>query len=228
MLRTIAFAAVLAALGTSGPAAAGSWGVGVGFGYGPPVYWGPQAVFHDRPVIVRRAPRGYYYEEAPVFVAPPAPVYRAVGPEEVFDMLDRSGYRELSPMARRGAVYRLHAVDPAGDLVALEISAWTGAIERVRLLQARYAAPPPPVQPPAVAAPPRPLPAPAVAAPPRPKPVREAAPAANPAAPPAASATAGPPAGAVGGGSAPAPLSDRLQPVPAEPTGEEKDPLVVY
>ena len=219
MLRTITLAA-LSALGAAGPATAGSWGFGVGFGYGPPGFWGPPAVYYGRPVIVHRPPPGYYYEETPIIVAPPGAVYRTVGPDEVFAMLDAAGYRELSPMARRGGVYKLRAVDPGGNLVALEISIFSGAIEGVRVLQARYAAPPP--SPPASAAVP----------PPRPKPARQAPAVVKPAAPTASAATPSPaPEPNASSGSAPAPLSDRLQPVPIgpeEPTGEAGDPLVVY
>src|SRR5918997_179525 len=106
-------------------------------------------------VLGAGAPPAYYYEEPPMYVpAEPPPVYRMVGPDEVFDMLDAAGYRELSPMARRGAVYRLNAVSPDGDLVALDISIFSGAIERARVIEARYAAPPPVAPPLAVVPPP--------------------------------------------------------------------------
>src|SRR5687767_8163698 len=114
MLRATILAATLAA---ATPAAAGSWGFGVGFGYGPPVFWGPPPVYDDRPVIIHRAPPARFYQEPPMFAAPaePPPVYRIFGPDEVFAMLDSAGFSELSPMARRGAVYKVRAVNPDGD-----------------------------------------------------------------------------------------------------------------
>jgi hypothetical protein len=214
MLRTAILGATLTLLGAAAPAAAQPWGFGVGVGHGPPVFWGPPPVYYDRPVIRRRAPPAYYYEEPPMFVpAEPPPVYRMVGPDEVFDMLDAAGYRELSPMARRGAVYKLNAVSPDGDLVALDISIFSGAIERARVIEARYAAPPPAAPPLAVVPPPA-----------RPKPARQAAAAPEPVPPPAAAPNPAP----APSGAAPAPMKDRLQPVPAEPAGDEPDPLVVY
>jgi hypothetical protein len=122
-------------------------------------------------------------------------------PEDVLDRLDAAGYRELSPMARRGQVYKLSAVDPRGNLVALEISIFTGEIERADVLRAAYARPPVraprPVAAPAVAPVPRRAPAPAVAARPAPQP----APGSNA-------------------------MRNRLQP-PAEAQGGD-DPMVVY
>ena len=53
-----------------------------------------------------------------------------ISPDAVFDALEAAGYREFSPMAPRGDVYKLDAVNPRGDLVALEISVFTGAIEQ--------------------------------------------------------------------------------------------------
>jgi hypothetical protein len=139
------FLAALAAAALSTPVAAQSWGVGVGVTIGePPVYYDPPPV---------------YYEPAPVYVAPPviggpAPVYVAPGPvappvldmvspDEVFDRLDEAGYTNLTPMARRGNLYRLNAVDPYGNLVALRISIFSGEVERADILQAAYAPPPP-------------------------------------------------------------------------------------
>jgi hypothetical protein len=140
--------AALAAAALSAPAAAQSWGVGVGVTIGePPVYYDPPPV---------------YYEPAPVYVAPPviggpppvyvapgpvAPVLDMVSPDEVFDRLDQAGYTDLTPMARRGNSYRLNAVDPYGNLVALLISIFSGEIERTDILQAAYAPPPPPATP---------------------------------------------------------------------------------
>ena len=53
----------------------------------------------------------------------------AVSPDAVFDVLERGGYREFSPMAFRDGVYKLNAVNRRGDLVALEVSALTGEVE---------------------------------------------------------------------------------------------------
>jgi hypothetical protein len=58
-------------------------------------------------------------------------------PGEVLDWLDREGYRELSPMAHRGDLYKLTAVNPDGDVVALEISVYTGELERELILETR-------------------------------------------------------------------------------------------
>jgi hypothetical protein len=99
------------------------------------------------------------YEE-PVIVAPPVRA-RELSPDEIFDWLEAEGYRDFGPMAHRDPLYKLNAVNPEGDLVALEISAYTGAIEREMILQARHAAPSPVLPPPLVetyAAPPAPPP----------------------------------------------------------------------
>jgi hypothetical protein len=79
--------------------------------------------------------------DPPVVVAPPPVIVRERSPDEIFDGLEAAGYREFSPMAHRGALYKLNAVNPEGDLVALEISAHTGMIERELILQARHAPP---------------------------------------------------------------------------------------
>jgi hypothetical protein len=69
--------------------------------------------------------------------APPPAAAGAFSPDDVFDSLESAGYREFSPMADRGGVYELRAVNPAGDLVALEVSAHTGEIERELILAER-------------------------------------------------------------------------------------------
>jgi hypothetical protein len=126
----------------------------------------------------------------------------------VLDRLDAEGYRELGPMARRGGVYRLSAVAPEGDVVALEISAVTGEIEREFVLQPRRDKPARTVQSPKRTR---------TAAAPKPKPQVQAAPPAAAAAPAAPS------------GEAPTALRDRLQPLPdSAGDGGEGDPLVVY
>ena len=77
-------------------------------------------------------------------------------------------------MAQRDPLYKLNAVNPGGDLVALEISVYTGAIEREMILQARHTAPLPASPPPVIetyAAPEAPPPAPETyAAPAAPRP----------------------------------------------------------
>src|SRR5918998_850039 len=139
MFRTVACAALLsAAAAATSSAAAQSWGFSVGAGFGAPVYVGPPPVYYEAPVY--RAPPPVIYRRAPG-------VFPMQAPEVVFDRLEDAGYREFSPMARRGNFYRLNAVDPGGDLVALEISIFTGEIERARLLQARISPAPPEVAP---------------------------------------------------------------------------------
>jgi len=120
--------AIIAAAAAS-PGAAQSWGYGVEVG--PPVYYErPPAYYYEEPP---------YYDEAPVVVVPaPRPMVRyAASPDSVLDMLEDEGYVELSPMAERGGLYKLSAVSPEGDLVALEISVLTGDIEQELILQPR-------------------------------------------------------------------------------------------
>ncbi len=121
-------AGVIMAGAAASPGAAQSWGFGVAVG--PPIYYErPPAYHYDEP----------YYGEAPVVIVPgPRPMPRhAASPDSVFDMLEDEGYVELSPMAERGPFYKLSAVSPEGDLVALEISVLTGEIEREFILQPR-------------------------------------------------------------------------------------------
>ncbi len=97
---------------------------------------------------------------------PQGPVYYAPGyyqravplsPDAVFNALEAAGYREFGPMAPREPIYRLNAVNPRGDLVALDISMFTGAIESERILAVHQrppirvyrTAPPPPAAAPA-------------------------------------------------------------------------------
>ena len=138
--------AIAVAMAAASPAAAGSsWSFGFGIA-GPPVYYGPPPVYYEPPVVYEPGPPVLY--EEPVIVAPPVRV-RERSPDEIFDWLEAAGYREFGPMAHRDPLYKLNAVNPEGDLVALEIHAYTGAIERELILQARHAAPlpvsPPPV-----------------------------------------------------------------------------------
>jgi hypothetical protein len=168
MMRTLILMAAFAA-GAVAPAAAQSWGIGVGVEYGPPVFYGPPPViYYEPPVVV--APPPVYYEPPPVVVAPAPPVIEMVSPDEVFDRLDEAGYTDLAPMAQRGRYYNVRAVDPYGNPVSLEISIHTGEIENKYILESGYAARPAVVAPPAVAAAPPPPPAPAAAPPPSPAP----------------------------------------------------------
>lgn len=127
MCRTAILTGALIAVAGLSPASAQSWSVGVGFGYGEPGYYGPPPV--------------YVYEEPPLVYAPAPPpmVHSAVSPDAVFDALERAGYREFSPMAFRDGVYKLNAVNRGGDLVALEVSALTGVVEREFIIGARQA-----------------------------------------------------------------------------------------
>ncbi len=205
MLRTAILTAALAAAGMAQPASAQSWGVGVGVEYGPPVFYGPPPVIYYDP---RDVPPPTYYGQPPVIFAPGGPpVPQMISPDEMLDRLEAAGYRELSPMAHRGRLYKLNAVDPSGDLVALELSIFTGEIESRRVLAAQRRAPP------------------AVRVAPAPAPVRAVA--AAPPPPPAAAPTAAPPA-AVPSQDAPSSLRDRLIPPPEEAEDGERDPLVVY
>ncbi len=111
----------------------------MGTGFGGPVFYGPPPVYYEAPPVYRARPRVIYREDPGVI-----PMQ---APEVVFDRLEGAGYREFSPMARRGDRYRLHAVDPDGNLVALDISIFTGEIERTEMLQARLSPAPPKVAP---------------------------------------------------------------------------------
>ena len=86
MFKAALFATTLAL--AASPAAAGSWGFGVGVRYGPPIYWGPPPVYYDygAPIIVEPPPP-YYYEQPPVVVLPPEapPAYGMVEPDVVLD-----------------------------------------------------------------------------------------------------------------------------------------------
>jgi hypothetical protein len=101
------------------------------------------------------------------------PVYQRaipISPDAIFNALEHAGYREFGPMAPREPVYRLNAVNPRGDLVALTISMFTGEIEQEAIVQPNYRQPlharrnVPPAEPEASAEPQRPA---GVAPPPR-------------------------------------------------------------
>ena len=134
MSRAAVLAGALIAFTAISSAAAQSWSVGVGVGYGEPAYYDPPPVYlYAHPPVL--------YEQPPVVYAPPpvvyapAPVRSAVSPDAVFDALERAGYGDFGPMAFRDGVYKLNAVNHRGDVVALEVSALSGAVEREFLLQ---------------------------------------------------------------------------------------------
>ncbi len=136
MMRIAIHAAVLAAaLATGSPGSAGSWGVGVGLGVGvgPSRHYGPPPGYYEGPVMYQEVPPRYQ-GRVPLVIIGPAPPPAPIAPDAIFDRLEAAGYRELGPMAPRGAVYRLRAVNPEGALVALEVSAHTGIIEREAIL----------------------------------------------------------------------------------------------
>jgi hypothetical protein len=86
------------------PAAAQSWGAGV-------VIEGP--VYYGAPAFERAVP---------------------LPPDVVFDVLEDRGYHDFGPMAPRGPIYRLTAVNWRGDLVELEVSAFSAGVESERIL----------------------------------------------------------------------------------------------
>jgi hypothetical protein len=131
MVKTGILAGTLMAVSILSPAAAQSWSVGVGVGIGGPDYYGPPPVYYG-------APPPYVYEQPPVVYMPAPGVRSSISPDAVFDTLERSGYRDFSPMAFRDGVYKLNAVNRRGDLVALEVSALDGAVEREYILSAQH------------------------------------------------------------------------------------------
>lgn len=139
-------AAMAAVVAATSPALAGSLNFGVGVGFGAPVYrWGPPPGYYEP------AYPPDYFGPPPVVVEPMQPVLapNMVPPGAILDALEDVGYRELSPMAHRGALYKLNAVNPAGDLVQLEISVFTGEIERERILAVNRGPGAAPIAPPA-------------------------------------------------------------------------------
>jgi hypothetical protein len=152
----------LTAAAIASPAIAGSWGFGVGMEFGGPGYYGPPPGYYGPPPVYYGPPPGPYVAPPPPVYHQPPPVLPVVTPDAVLDGLEAAGYRNLGPMAERGGLYRLGAVNPRGDVVALEISVYSGAIERELIMEARsasgpqlvqqpvpYAAPPAPAVPPA-------------------------------------------------------------------------------
>jgi hypothetical protein len=182
----------------------------VGVDLGPPIYGPPPVIYYEAP------PQVLYGAPPRVLVPGERRVFHMEAPEVVLDRLDAAGYRDLSPMSRRGTLYKLSAVAPEGDVVALEISIFTGEIERERVLQPR------PEQPRRAARTPKRTRTAAV----RKQAVEPApnVPAAPPAAAPAAPATPGTADGPA------STLRDRLKPVPqgSQSEADSEEPLVVY
>jgi hypothetical protein len=90
------------------------------------------------------ASKGLSAQPAPP--AYPAPAHPGLPPHEIITIVRSTGLEPLSPAARRGSVYALRAVDPAGQEVRVLVDARLGRIVRVVPLGPRYAAPamPPP------------------------------------------------------------------------------------
>jgi len=78
-----------------------------------------------------------------VEIAPGSRILHMEAVEDVRDRLIDQGFRDLSRIKRRGARYFVRGLDPRGDLVALQISIFTGDIERSELLEAGIGAPQP-------------------------------------------------------------------------------------
>jgi hypothetical protein len=210
---------VILALGAGSPAAAQSLSFGVEVG--APVYLSPPPVYYE-PRILYGAPPAVYYEDPRVHVAPAprARVLHMEAPEDVVERLAERGYTDIGPIDRRGALYVLTATNRKGDLVELEISIFSGKIERSSVLERRYATQPkrlprkPVAQ--AAAAPPKVAPAPAQ------KPAPASAPAEQD------EEQSGPEPDSNGGASST--LRDRLHTPPSKAPSETNspDPLVVY
>ncbi len=91
------------------------------------------------------APEGILAQPVPpAYPAPAHPAYAALPPHEIITIVRSTGLEPLSPAARRGSVYALRAVDPAGQEVRVIVDARLGRIVRVVPLAPRYAAPPMP------------------------------------------------------------------------------------
>ena len=220
MLRISIIAATLLA-SAAAPAAADP--LSYAFGEGRPVYRAEAA-----PPLP-----AYRTQRAPVIIGPVPEsrrVYRMEAARDVEAKLRRQGFTDVSPLARNGNFYHGNAVDPAGNVVALRISIFTGEIVGADILQrSRGTARAPSVRSvvpeirrSAVAAPPapqqlaRPAPKPSVT----PKPTVAEAPRPKPA---AASGSGTAPASAY----APPPPPKPYTP-PATPAKKDQDPLVVY
>lgn len=198
---------IAAALIASAAAPASAEVFSFGFGAGAPIYRpaepAPSYRVYRGPAVIGRVP------EAPN-------VYHMEAARDVEASLRRRGFTEVSPLARHGHLYHGNAVDPAGNLVALQLSIFSGEIVDADILEpargvarapaARTYAPPPPVTSTAPV-----IPRQAVAPAPK-KPVTQAS---KPASNPVQSKYAPPPA--------PKPYTP-----PAKPAKKDQDPLVVY
>jgi hypothetical protein len=144
MLRITIAAALLATAAAPAAAEVFSFGIGVG----APIY---------RPYYAEPAP-AYRVYRGPVILgpAPEAPgVYHMEAARDVEASLRSRGFTEVSPLARHGHLYHGNAVDPGGNLVALQISIFSGEIVDAEILEPGRAivrapaietyAPPPPV-----------------------------------------------------------------------------------
>lgn len=177
----------------------------------------------DRPVYrVEPAPPPTVYrtQRAPVILGPVPDsrrVYRMEAARDVEADLRRQGFTEVSPLARNGNFYHGNAVDPAGNVVALRISIFTGEIVGADILQPSRSAGRAPSIRSAVPQLPR------SAAPPPPARKQVAAPASKPAATPAPAPAAKPATSAY-----PAPPPPKPYTPPATPAKKDQDPLVVY
>ena len=121
-------------------------GLGVASGLAAEPYRHDSAPFvYERPPHpYRELPPPAYYGQAPFTVMGPAPRPGGrVSPDTVFASLEAAGYHDFGPMAARNGVYRLSAVNPHGDLVALEIGIATGWIVRELILAERARQPRP-------------------------------------------------------------------------------------
>ncbi len=113
--------------------------LGVGAAKADPLsVYGPIPGFERGLGPYRELPPPHYYGKVPFAVMGPPPWEMGrVSPDAVFDALERAGYSQFGAMADRRDRYRLRAVNRYGDLVALEISVYTGRIERELVLSER-------------------------------------------------------------------------------------------
>lgn len=146
MVRTLRIGAALAMSLAAVPASAGSWGVG--FGYGGPIYDdAPPRVLlgvpgAGAPPMLYEEPNRVYRRQVPLRSESGVPVLHMEAPEDVLDRLASQGFHDMGRITRRGARYMVKAVNRRGDLVALQISIFTGRVERAVVLSAGYDAPP--------------------------------------------------------------------------------------
>jgi len=202
---------IAAALIASAAAPASAEVFSFGFGVGAPIF---------RPQYVEPAP-AYRVYRGPEIIGPvpEGGVYHMEAARDVEASLRRRGFTEVSPLARHGHLYHGNAVDPAGNLVALQISIFSGEIVDADILEpsraivrapaGRTYAPPPPV---ASTVPV--IPRQAVTRAPAQTPTQAVTQAPKPTPKPASTYAAPPP---------PKPYTP-----PAAPAKKDQDPLVVY